>query len=258
VSRSQRLLVRPAARRNQAVAQAVCRELLRSTRHIAGNSASTPVILARYVSTARLPAPMRSGGSGGLHVRSEPPGCMTHCRVRSDIPARLTVRPHQSIGVLVGRQGTTATPIPAATPTTPPASPAGIACYLPVRRPVAITSAAISAVATYRNQPGPVWYVFVVAFPTADVTALTAFIRQAYDSGDAVGISVAGMSVAGKLWQAPQPRRKLSALRAEQNQPAQRESSSPALPPASPVRLIAAAFRAPATPSAERETAQCK
>jgi hypothetical protein len=51
----------------------------------------------------------------------------------------------------------------------------------------------------------------VVAFPTADVTALTALIRQAYDSGDAVG-----MSVAGKLWQAPQPRRRYRALRAEQ------------------------------------------
>jgi hypothetical protein len=51
----------------------------------------------------------------------------------------------------------------------------------------------------------------VVAFPAADVAALTALIRQAYDSGDAVG-----MSVAGKLWQAPQPRRKFIALRAEQ------------------------------------------
>jgi hypothetical protein len=37
----------------------------------------------------------------------------------------------------------------------------------------------------------------VVAFPAADVPALTALIRQAYDAGDAVA-----MSVAGKLWQA--------------------------------------------------------
>ena len=72
-------------------------------------------------------------------------------------------------------------------------------------------SAQVSSVTTNRNQPGPAWYVFVVAFPTADVAALTALIRQAYDSGDAVG-----MSVAGKLWQAPQPRRKFIALRAEQ------------------------------------------
>jgi hypothetical protein len=51
----------------------------------------------------------------------------------------------------------------------------------------------------------------VVAFPAADVPALTAAIRQAYDSGDALG-----MSVAGKLWQAPQTLRRFNALRAEQ------------------------------------------
>jgi len=55
-------------------------------------------------------------------------------------------------------------------------------------------SAQVSSVTTNRNQPGPAWYVFVVAFPTADVAALTALIRQAYDSGDAVGMSVAGSS----------------------------------------------------------------
>ena len=105
--------------------------------------------------------------------------------------------------------GSTATPTP--TPGTPPAPPAGVACYRPAGTPVTITSAAVSSVTTNRNQPGPAWYVFAVAFPTADVPALTALIRQAYDSGDAVG-----MSVAGKLWQAPQPRRKFIALRAEQ------------------------------------------
>jgi hypothetical protein len=51
----------------------------------------------------------------------------------------------------------------------------------------------------------------VVAFPIADVPALTALIRQAYDAGDALG-----MSVAGKLWQAPRPGRRFNALRAEQ------------------------------------------
>jgi hypothetical protein len=105
--------------------------------------------------------------------------------------------------------GSTATPIP--TPAAPPAPLAGVACYLPAGRPVTITSAAVSSVTTSRNQPGPAWYGFVVAFPAADVAALTADIRQAYDSGDAVG-----MSVAGKLWQAPQPRHKFIALRAEQ------------------------------------------
>jgi hypothetical protein len=41
-------------------------------------------------------------------------------------------------------------------------------------------------------------YEFLVAVPGADVAAVTAVIRQAYDTGSAVGISVAG-----KLWQAP-------------------------------------------------------
>jgi hypothetical protein len=44
-------------------------------------------------------------------------------------------------------------------------------------------------------------YGFIVAVPGADVAAVTAVIRQAYDSGGAVGISVAG-----KLWQAPMVR----------------------------------------------------
>jgi len=104
--------------------------------------------------------------------------------------------------------GSTATLAPTATP---PVPPAGVACYRPVGTPVTITSAAVSSVTTNRNQSGPAWYEFVVAFPTADVAALTALIRQAYDFGDAVG-----MSVAGKLWQAPQLRRKFNALRAEQ------------------------------------------
>ena len=103
-------------------------------------------------------------------------------------------------------QGSTAAPPPAS-----PTTPACIACYLPVGTPVTITSAAVSSVTTSQNQPGPARYIFVVAFPTADVPALTALIRQAYDSGDALG-----MSVAGKLWQAPQPRRSFNALRAEQ------------------------------------------
>jgi hypothetical protein len=108
-----------------------------------------------------------------------------------------------SPGLVPAGTGITATP--AAAPTT------GVACYRPVGTPVTITSAAVSSVTTNRNQPGPAWYEFVVAFPAADVAALTALIRQAYSSGDAVGLSVAG-----KLWQAPQPRSKFNALRAEQ------------------------------------------
>jgi hypothetical protein len=42
-------------------------------------------------------------------------------------------------------------------------------------------------------------YGFIVAVPGADIPAVTAVIRQAHDTGGAVGISVAG-----KLWQAPQ------------------------------------------------------
>jgi hypothetical protein len=148
-------------------------------------------------------------------MRSQPPTPAGECPAGSVAlfglePNVLRVGVAGSRPVQVGT-GSTATPTPTATPTTPPAPPAGVACYLPVGRPVTITSAAVSSVATYRHQPGPAFYGFVVAFPTADVAALTAVIRQAYDSGDAVG-----MSVAGKLWQAPQPRRRFIALRAEQ------------------------------------------
>jgi len=115
------------------------------------------------------------------------------------------------VSVAVPVQGSPVTPAPLATPATPPAPGVGVACYLPVGSPVTVTSAAVSSVTSYPQQTGPAAYGFVVAFPTADVAALTAAIRQAYDSGDALG-----MSVAGKLWQAPQTRRKVIALRAEQ------------------------------------------
>ena len=75
-------------------------------------------------------------------------------------------------------------------------------CYRPAGTPVTITSAAISSVLTYRPPPGqpkgPDLYGFIVAVPGSDVAAVTAVIRQAHDTGSAVGISVAG-----KLWQAP-------------------------------------------------------
>lgn len=109
------------------------------------------------------------------------------------------------VSVAVPVQGSTATPA------TPPAPGVGVACYLPVGSPVTVTSAAVSAVTSYPQQTGPAAYGFVVAFPAVEVAALTAAIRQAYDSGDALG-----MSVAGKLWQAPQTRRGFIALRAEQ------------------------------------------
>ena len=96
-------------------------------------------------------------------------------------------------------------PAPAVTP------PVGVACYRPVGTPVTVTTAAVSSVTTYRNQPGPAFYGFVVAFPTADVAALTSVARRAQAAGEATSISVAG-----KLWQAPQPRQQVIALRAVQ------------------------------------------
>jgi hypothetical protein len=145
-------------------------------------------------------------------MRSQPPTPTGECPVGSvalfgsepNVPRAAVA---SSRPVQVGTGNTAAPP----TPATPPAPPAGVACYLPVGTPVTITSAAVSSVTTNRNQPGPASYAFVVAFPAADVAASTALIRQAYNSGDAVG-----MSVAGKLWQAPQPRHKFIALRAEQ------------------------------------------
>jgi hypothetical protein len=84
-----------------------------------------------------------------------------------------------------------------------PPGAATMPCYRPVGKPVTITSAAISPVSTYRPAPNhpkaPTSYGFTVAVPAADVAAVTAVIKQAYDSRGAVGISVAG-----KLWQAPQ------------------------------------------------------
>lgn len=142
-------------------------------------------------------------------MRSQPPTPTGRCPAGSidlfgsqpNVPRAASARP-----VPVS---TASTATPTATPATPPAPLAGVACYRPAGTRVTITSAAVSPVTTNRNHPGPASYAFVVAFPTADVPALTALIRQAYDAGDAVG-----MSVAGKLWQAPQPRRKFIALRA--------------------------------------------
>ena len=107
--------------------------------------------------------------------------------------------------VAVPVQQSTATPAP------PPAPGVGVACYLPVGTPVTVTSAGVSAVTSYPQQTGPAAYGFVVAFPAVEVAALTAVLTQAYDLGDALGLSVAG-----QLWQAPQTRRKAIALRAEQ------------------------------------------
>jgi hypothetical protein len=181
---------------------------------VAGCSHITP--LGPDPAPVSLPPARDLGSPISMQImRSQPPTPTGRCPAGSiDIfgsePNVLRAGVASSRPVQVGT-GSTATPTPAATPATPAAPPAGVACYRPVGTPVTITSAAVSSVTTYQHQPGPAWYGFVVAFPTADVPALTALIQQAYDSGDAVG-----MSVAGKLWQAPQPRRRFIALRAEQ------------------------------------------
>ena len=177
----------------------------------AGCSTITP--LGPDPAPASLP-PARDLGSPIIIqvMRSQPPTPAGHCPAGSvalygsepGVPraAVASSRPVQP------GTGSTATPAP---PATPPAPGAGAACYLPAGSPVTVTSAAVSSITSYPQQTGPAAYGFVVAFPAADVAALTAAIRQAYDSGDALG-----MSVAGKLWQAPQTRRRVTALRAEQ------------------------------------------
>ncbi len=164
-------------------------------------SLGSPIVMQIMRSQAPTPTGRCPAGSVAL-FGSEPDVPRTAVRaVTVRLPMRRIVR------------GSTATPTPtpAATLTTPPRPPGGVACYLPVGTPVTITSAAVSSVTTYPHQPGPATYGFVVAFPAADMAPLTTLIRQAYDFGDALG-----MSVAGQLWQAPQTRRKLMALRGEQ------------------------------------------
>jgi hypothetical protein len=165
---------------------------------------------------ASLPAARGLGSPISMQImRSQPPAPTGECPAGSvalfgsdpDVPRTVVQAVPVHSQLIQGSTTATPTPAPAATPVAPP----GVACFRPVGTPVTITSAAVSSVTTSQNQPGPAWYVFVVAFPAADVPALTALIRQAYDSGDALG-----MSVAGKLWQAPQIRRKFNALRAEQ------------------------------------------
>jgi len=93
-------------------------------------------------------------------------------------------------------------PLPSSAPPQPSAPPAPINCYRPIGTPVTITSAAVSSVLTFTPPPGqargPDVYGFIVGVPDADVAAVTAVIRHAYDTKSAVGITVAG-----KLWQAP-------------------------------------------------------
>jgi hypothetical protein len=72
-------------------------------------------------------------------------------------------------------------------------------CYSKLGAPLTITSAAVSPVTVPPHGPGSAAYGFVVAVPAAEVAAVTALITQAYNSRGALGISVAG-----KIWNAPQ------------------------------------------------------
>ena len=109
-------------------------------------------------------------------------------------------------------QGGTATP--AAASATPPAPGAGVACYrAPGRDPghdhVRRRSLRSPPTGTNRGPPGTnSWSPFP---PPMLLGVDPRSSGQAYNAGDAVGISVAG-----KLWQAPQPRRRYNALRAAQ------------------------------------------
>ncbi len=69
------------------------------------------------------------------------------------------------------------------------------------RRPVTITSAAVSAVSSFQPRtpsgqvaPGPPLYQIMITLPAADVAAATAVVTTAYDSHGGVDFSVAGRS----------------------------------------------------------------
>lgn len=146
-------------------------------------------------------------------MRSQPPAATGACPADSvALFLAPSVLPHASTAAVPVTTGpvptpgaSTAAPVPSETTPTPQALILGLPCYHPVGTPVRITSAAVSSVLAYPVPPGqpkgPAPYGFTVAVPAADVAAVTALITQAYDSGDALGISVAG-----KLWDAPQVR----------------------------------------------------
>jgi hypothetical protein len=75
-------------------------------------------------------------------------------------------------------------------------APGSGTCYRKLGTPVTITSAAVSSVSSHGQ---PALYGFIVAVPAADVAAVTAVIKQAYDSRGALAVNVAG-----KTWSAPE------------------------------------------------------
>lgn len=110
---------------------------------------------------------------------------------------RIGVASARPVPVASNGASASATPSPPPPPPPAPATP----CYRPAGTPITITTAAVSSVFTSQPPPGqagPDLYGFIVGVPGADVAAVSAVIRRAYDTRSAVGISVAG-----KLWQAP-------------------------------------------------------
>jgi hypothetical protein len=158
---------------------------------------------------ASLPPARHLGSPIILQVmRSQPPTPAGRCPAGTvDLFGLALVK--RASAVQVQRAGQPSRATPGATPAAPSNVPAGVACYRPAGSPVTITSAQVSSVATYpppSSVPkGPTTYGFVVAFPAGDEAAVAAVIKQAYDAGAAIG-----MSVAGKLWQAPQVQRLFS------------------------------------------------
>jgi hypothetical protein len=80
-------------------------------------------------------------------------------------------------------------------------------CYRPLGAPVTITTAAVAPGPTARpaspSDAPPSEYGLLIALPPADRAELTAVTTQAYDSGGAVDISVAGKTLDLATAQAP-------------------------------------------------------
>jgi len=80
----------------------------------------------------------------------------------------------------------------------------GGTCYRRLGTPVTITSAAVSSVSMNPSAPsagqakGATSYGFIVAVPAADVAAVTAVIKQAYDARGALALNIAS-----RTWEAP-------------------------------------------------------
>jgi hypothetical protein len=178
---------------------------------VAGCSHVTP--LGPGPAPVTLPPARHLGSPITVQVlRSQPPTAAGRCPAGSvDLFGLQPNVPRAAVVHALLPRPVQGSPSPTAKLPRPATPPVGVACFRPVGTPVTVTSAGVSPVTTYRNQPGPATYGFVIAFPTADVTALTAVVSQAQDAGEATSISVAG-----KLWQAPQPRQRVNALRAVQ------------------------------------------